>query len=330
MAVAGCGARTGLGVVGTTGEGGVLDGGTIGSDGAAGGPTEILLFGGSYHPTPTTVDYLSDTWTYDGSRWTNHNGAAPLPRACAAAATLGKTTLLFGGGSSDPHANGGVFGDTWTWDAARWVRQNVPGPTARDGAAMAAVGNTIVLFGGGGIAGELGDTWTWDGAQWTEHQMPGPPPRIAAVAATLGDRVVLYGGQTNRGITILDDTWTWDGVEWTQVQVPGPGSQLSDTRDMLGCVAATLGSNVVLFCNLQTWTFDGTGWKQQGAAPPKATYPFLAYPGMSRAGSALILFGGYDGVEDTGGTWTWNGMGNWAQENVTGPSPRNCPAMASR
>ena len=82
---------------------------------------------------------------------------------------------------------------------------------------MAALGSTIVMFGGFDGTKLLNDTWTWDGTTWTERTIANPPsPRRGHAMATIGDKVVLFGGSTGIGTeTYANDTWTWDGTTWT-------------------------------------------------------------------------------------------------------------------
>jgi len=320
---AACGGRTGL--ESAPGQG--SDGGTLAPDGGPSGQdapsvaTTMLLFGGETHPDPSSVTYLSDTWTWDGATWTRLDVQGPAARSAAAAATLGTTTILFGG----VNAAGGLA-DTWTWDGSGWTQVEVPGPSARAGAAIATLGGAVVVFGGAGDQGELGDTWTWDGTSWTQRlAASGPSPRAAAVAATLQGNVVLYGGWNNGGLNFPDDTWTWDGSQWTQQQVAGPGEQLSDPTALLDCAAGVLDAELVLSCHGQTWTWDGTRWTQQPAAGPN-----VQGASISPTGGLLVQFGGFDGVEDTSATWTWNGQGTWAMLSTPGPSARNFAAAAAR
>ena len=143
----------------------------------------IVLFGGVSDAGDDGE--FGDMWVWDGATWTQQNVEGPGPRSGAAMATLNGKVVLFGGfdadGADARDAAGTFFGDTWTWDGVGWAQENVPGPSARSGAAMAAMGATLVLFGGLTADGEdLGDTWIWDGASWSERRVTGPSPRAAA------------------------------------------------------------------------------------------------------------------------------------------------------
>ncbi len=92
-----------------------------------------------------------------------------------------------------------------------------------------------------------------------------------------------------------------------------------------------------------TWEWDGVRWAQVAAegdgGPSARVYHAMAY---DAARGVTVLFGGYDGADFLGDTWTWNGV-QWAQvtwawdgvrwarvaaEGEGGPSARRGHAMA--
>ena len=84
----------------------------------------VLLFGGTGRPP---AFFLADTWTWNGTRWTQHHPAtspAGRTRASMAYDAATGTVLLFGG------FDGGELGDTWTWGRAR-RKAGQSGPIAR-------------------------------------------------------------------------------------------------------------------------------------------------------------------------------------------------------
>jgi hypothetical protein len=123
----------------------------------------IVLFGGEGRHRVA----LDDTWTWDGSAWTQQAPAASppsLPGATMAYDAATGTVVLFGG------ANGVAYSDaTWTWDGSTRARQHpATHPLGRTSAGMAydAAAKSIVLFGGfhtfaPNPALLLHDTWTW-------------------------------------------------------------------------------------------------------------------------------------------------------------------------
>ena len=126
----------------------------------SGGVTNgLVLFGGdSISGFPT-----ADTWTWNGTDWTQQSPAhSPSARRGAAATfdpVMGQP-LLFGG----IDAVSSYLADTWTWTGADWSLQTpAHSPPARGFAAMVfnTAAHRAMLFGGGGGAGWLPDTWVW-------------------------------------------------------------------------------------------------------------------------------------------------------------------------
>jgi hypothetical protein len=120
----------------------------------------VVLFGG-FGSVGFGGEWLSDTWEWDGSSWTNVMPAAsPSARsghAMAFSSSRGRT-VLFGG--SDLTND---FSDTWEWDGGAW-RSVTPAanPFPRDRHAMVfdSARRRLVLFGGYQITPS--ETWEFD------------------------------------------------------------------------------------------------------------------------------------------------------------------------
>jgi Galactose oxidase, central domain len=100
--------------------------------GTAAGP-DVLLFGGTDGPND-----LDDTWTWNGTSWSQVMVPGPGARSSAAMGTLGETVFLFGG------LRAGVpLGDFWSWNGSAW--QDLPQvsgasfPAARAGAGASGI-----------------------------------------------------------------------------------------------------------------------------------------------------------------------------------------------
>ncbi len=170
---------------------------------------------------PAIGKVVLDTWTFDGSTWTQRHPAARPSKAAGASLAydpVHRQVMMFGGNRDVFHP---LLDDTWTWDGSNWTLQHpATVPPARYRAMMAFDGSTgsVVLFGGEGETSRpMADTWTWDGSNWTlQHPATGPPARVAGGLAwdpTLGV-AVLFGGFTDSFHGYLDDTWAWDGSTW--------------------------------------------------------------------------------------------------------------------
>jgi hypothetical protein len=136
--------------------------------------------------------------------------------------------------------------------------------------------------------------------------------------------IVLFSGIRGDGSPPLSDTWTWDGCRWQQASPatspPGRsfGAMAFDPR----------AGRVVLFgggsansdpARNDTWTWDGSTWRQEHPAtsPPLMDEPSTVYdPGNHN----VVLFGNpFRG--DAAPTWTWDGS-NWTPHASTTPQIR--------
>lgn len=144
----------------------------------------LVLFGGSTSSDGdasmgASGNLLSDTWTWDGSAWTQRASSGPSARAEAVVAPLHGQLILFGGETAD----GNVSSETWSWNGSTWSALDVVGPSARRAAVMTPVGGKLLLFGGLDASGTaLADAWTFDGSNWTPSA-GGPPPLVSAAMA---------------------------------------------------------------------------------------------------------------------------------------------------
>jgi hypothetical protein len=271
----------------------------------------VVLFGGNGRLDGTVY---ADTWTWNGTTWTEQHPATSPPASAGAAmaydAATGNVVLL---ADTNP-------AETWTWDGSTWTEQQpATSPPPRVYAAMAydAATGDVVLFGGQSIVngGPLADTWVWDGSTWTQQQ-PATSPSARESASMAYDaatgNVVLFGGETVKGVRPYGNTWVWDGSTWTE-QHPATSAGAREAASM-AYDAAT--GNVVLFGGLDadldaignTWVWDGTTWAKQSPA----THPSdrqLAAMAYDAATDNVVLFGGLTDViglsATRDSTWIW-------------------------
>ena len=187
------------------------------------GTGNMVLFGG----TTSTGNFLNDTWTWDGTTWTQQSPpVSPSPRSQMAMAYDPATSsvVLFGGCNISPGAC--KLGDTWTWNgvAKTWTQQNpIVSPSARR-APMAYdnANGTMLLFGGDNAVGvQYTDSWNWNGTNWVQvfpASIPTPARNSANMTydATLG-AILLFGGCAGDWENSLNDTWIWNGNAWRQI-----------------------------------------------------------------------------------------------------------------
>jgi N-acetylneuraminic acid mutarotase len=241
---------------------------------------KLLLFGGT-----TRAGSISDTWTWDGSAWTELHVIGPSARSGAVMAPLGGRLFLFGGAHYDAAGNAKTLSDTWAWDGLAWTELPVAGPPARELAVMAPLAGKLFLFSGrlsGSSFKDTSDMWSWDGTAWTQLDAPGPSARDGAVMAPMGEQLVLYAGTDSSGDD-LTDTWTWDGAAWSQTHVGGPVVNPEFLPQFSGreyAVMAPLDGKLVVFGGedhgngdlSDTWVWDGVSWTQRKVAGPRARW----------------------------------------------------------
>jgi mannan endo-1,4-beta-mannosidase len=200
------------------------------------GHHQVVLFGGCTGPGCTT--YLNDTWTWDGSTWTEQHPTLSPP------ARDGATMAYYAGcqGCSSVVLYGGYGGlgaveytDTWSWNGSDWnelVANYVtlagagPGPRVNAQMAYDQANGTLVLF-GGAADNSLADTWIWSNppdqpGHWSPADpLTSPPARIGGAMGydPESGEVVLFGGNAGSfsAPRPLGDTWAWDGVNWSTV-----------------------------------------------------------------------------------------------------------------
>jgi trimeric autotransporter adhesin len=258
-----------------------------------------VLFGGF-----DGTSYLADTWTWDGTTWTQQTPAtSPPARAGATMEYYDGQVVLFGGYNGSTY-----FNDTWTWNGTTWTQDTGTNPPARAYASMAedtgyAEGTgALVLFGGYDGTGYLGDTWTYTATGWTQ-QSPTTSPPARAFAAMAYDGTLaeptLFGGYN--GTTFLGDTWEYTGTnEWVEeapTASPPPrayaamADNSTDGQLVLFGGQTTTSSSSTLG---DTWTFysapDAPTGVTATAGDSQATVTFNAVPFYGDGGYTITSY----------------------------------------
>jgi hypothetical protein len=130
---------------------------------------QIVLFGGVSAPAPGQdgpQTFMSDTWTWNGTRWTQASAAGPRGRYAHGMVYDERAGVVWLYSGAAAHS-GAPLADMWRWDGTRWTEVQLSGPTpgARYQPVMVydkARGRTV-LYGG---IGNASDTWEWDGERW--------------------------------------------------------------------------------------------------------------------------------------------------------------------
>jgi uncharacterized protein (TIGR03437 family) len=146
---------------------------------------QVVLFGGTGNFQNHVA--ANDTWTWDGSNWTEQfpTSIPPLRYAHAMVYDSAQShSVMFGG--FDEQLNS--YDDTWVWDGSNWTEelpQTSPPSRAYHSMAYDSAHGLAVLFGGENFLGGpnsmsqqyFSDTWTWG----VPVVVPPPEPTINAV-----------------------------------------------------------------------------------------------------------------------------------------------------
>lgn len=122
----------------------------------------VVLFGGEQCQGPPfqTCAPLGDTWSWNGTTWSQHPTPPGLTPRIDPAMALdpARLKLVLHGGRSQA----GPLDDAWEWDGTTWTQTSAGlGPAARQSHRLAfdGVRNRVLLF-GGAVGSTLGsDTW---------------------------------------------------------------------------------------------------------------------------------------------------------------------------
>ncbi|HMD44791.1 MAG TPA: hypothetical protein VKG43_01430 [Acidimicrobiales bacterium] len=253
------------------------------------------------------TSYYDDTWTWNGSSWTQDDvNSSACTTACSNSPT-GRTAaslfydpgsgqlVIYGGLNAGGSLSGAFNFIAPSPTAAEWAQVNTASaPTGRGVGQFAydEATSQMVLFGGIGPGPtDDNDTWTWSGSSWTQVDDAGAPGCTTTCPGSPAGRysgamaydpatgqLLLFGGST-AGATPWNDTWLWNGSTWTQVNT---GSA--------GCTNACPNS------------------------PPARQGGQMAY---DPATGQLVLFGGALNPSYYNDTWTWNGS-SWTQADDAG------------
>jgi hypothetical protein len=251
--------------------------------------TNVTLFGGQGGSSTTGV--LEDTWTWNGSVWTQLTGpglalVGPFGRYNMEAAFLNgagaAAGLLMFGGENLLYP----LLETWFWSgsAQTWTQISVAngtGPAARIGHVMAgssASPGTVVMFGGQGTNSQFNDTWSYTAAGgWSLVTPTSGSPSVRSNACMAYDianaRWVMFGGQNE--YNYLNETWAFTLTSatsgtWTQIS-EGNGVGPSGRIDaMMAYDATTLAAPIMFggqtatagYAINETWSLTGSTWTQ--------------------------------------------------------------------
>lgn len=300
---------------------------------------QIMIFGGS----TGFYTYFNETWTWDGTRWTQLAPAhAPAARAGHAIAydSKRKCTLLFGGVYYDKDTGQQSFGDTWQWDGMDWTQLHPaqsPQPQAYANMVYDSARDRMVLFTGNGQNGQSPtETWEWDGSNWSQCMPANNPTARTAVNLVYDshrNRTLLFGGyQLSPSLIYRSDTWEWDGANWTQLSTSTTPQDHSGgymlyvpDLDKTYLFSGFMFSGESTYPQNAWWAWDGKNWADttMGDAPPPRSYCSMAYDEDRKC---VVMFGGSTtNALSLSDTWEWDGT-HWTRRYPAAAPPPRCGA----
>lgn len=294
-----------------------------------------VLYGGLRgSPVNGTPLLTNETWTWDGTAWTQLavTGPQAVQNAGAAFDVARGVMVLYGGGTSTSGL-GSATNKIWEWNGTAWTQ--VGGGTAATGHAVAYVPENggVISFGGGSTSftgsNPLGNVGRWNGAVWTELAIHGPRARTdhGMVYNTLRQRPQVIGGYYSDGgpdFIPTQDMWEWNGTKWTQVGGAPYRYRGATAFDSARNANVFFGGETVPGYLATADTYEKAsvgGWVNQAVAGPSARkWPTMVF---DSARNVSVLFGGgmQTGNALIGDTWEWNGAA-WTERVVPGPARR--------
>jgi ell wall binding domain 2 (CWB2) len=237
---------------------------------------QLVAFGGEVPPcgtTPTDTPTsppgaFADTWTWNGSIWSQQHPAGSPPAAgggCAAFDASSGQLLMYGGQSPSAARATTYRTATWQWTGSTWVQLTTASTPPGGNCAMtydAASGLIVMLVGSDPtVIGSPVQTWQWDGTSWTRAADLAVP-----VVRTPIGLASYYGAAEPPPLAFDPDTG--EALAWVNT-TPGPQSGGVPTTEM--------------------WAWDGSSWTMNQAA----NEPILQGSafGYDDATGQLILFG---------------------------------------
>jgi hypothetical protein len=287
----------------------------------------VLLFGG-LGPS----GYLADTWSFNGTNWTNLTATAGTPPPARADSSFSwdvadSEAVLYDGlgpsGSNWANATTGMT-PTWLFSSQHWksvAQATSTVPPGRGAMAYDALDGYLLYVGGSNGPAPCGTATTYSflGGTWTNltASVTGAPPDRVDPSVTYDsatNQIVMFGGENC--IAYQSGTWTYANGAWNRTMLttePGARADAAFAYDYLDNLSLMFGGTGATGLLADTWSFGASGWVQRG--------PVLSVPGTlsgangatDDAGTNLTVV--VQGVMDVGNTnYSYTGL------------PSSCPS----
>jgi hypothetical protein len=258
--------------------------------------SRIVLFGGTTGPINTSP--VSDTWTWDGTDWTQMLLAGP-PAAPGFGLSNdpGRDVVAWFGGTS-------TSVETWLFDHVAWRRDpRAPSPAQRNWCPLAhdLLRGRTVLFGGSLGLSFLNDTWEYDPgviARWTASGSgcagTSGVPTLRPVGASVpivGSTFVLEllgvpGSGAAISIGFSDVQWNGNPLPWDLGTIGMTGCTLHVSPDFVSFAPVVAGRATLAWQLPNAPGLIGTRFFDQGFALDPGINPLGAI--VSNAGAGIV------------------------------------------
>lgn len=289
------------------------------------GERRVILFGGLVIGQ-AGLTTLSDTWSWDGTGWTElHPASAPpgLSGALVGYDPASRRLVLTGGATADAAGQLVAASGTWSWDGSTWSARGAAGlPSSdlpRDLATDQATGQLILLTTRSGCTSA--DTWEWAGGTWVPlHPLASPSSAVGDALAFDPGSAVLDLFPSTDGCASLDQSgsvtpavWAWDGSAWRSTVSPAKSAMTGSWE----LTSSASGALLVTANGTYIWSGGSGGRWSRVSSSSVAGDSSIAY---DAADDEVVLFSGICSTcEGTAipDTWTWRG--SWTLQD--GPQP---------
>jgi putative cell wall-binding protein len=269
---------------------------TMGYDAAT---KQVVMFGGTSQGCGTPpgqagfLGAIADTWTWNGSIWTQQHPAT-VPQneegGCAAYDTQTQQYIMYGGYGPFETGPGDPDDETWEWTGNNWTQltpaatppagwcEMTYDPVRKVNVMLVTEAFTAASAADNG-ANDVLETWLWNGTDWN---------RGADLPTTSSLEALSFDADTSSDVTYIqqitpcsgatcpetDATWSFDGSTWTQASTNTP-----QAGRIVGAVYDAATHQFVMF-----------GGLPRNAVPQRPVTWLYASPGSSSA-TPSRLFG---------------------------------------
>jgi hypothetical protein len=297
----------------------------------------VFLYGGHTLSQGAPGAYLTDTWTWDGHRWTRLDQAT-TPQLYNAVLVWDAATsqLLLVGATVDSSGvvSKGGTADTFVWTGRSWKQVGSGSQPVNFFGASAVYdggGRRLLLWVGGvepGTYNVANRLYAWDGDKWslvysgTNSTLKAEPHTLvpSADGGFVGLGAKNSAPPQPPGSVADGAFYRFTGSAWQEEDVPGTPATIAEVAwDQARNRLVVLGSHETPIPDVgpnqeEIFVFDGQSWSM-AALPQQLQHREGAGTTFDPVTDDVLLFGGYTAggtvsgppVVPLGDTWGWNG-----------------------